>query len=338
MSLLRRHPLSVGLVGLLIAALVGLLVANADALPVIGGGTTYTARFTEAAGLDPGNEVRVAGVKVGKVTGVSLDGDRVRVTFNVKDTWIGDSSTVSIAIKTLLGEKYLAVDPLGAGKQDPSTPIPTSRTVSPYDVTQALNGLGSTFDQLDTKRLAQAFNAVSGAFANTPPQVRTAAHGLAALSLTLSKRDASLARLLDGTRQITQTLAGQNGNFQTLLTDGNQLLGEVRMRRDAIHALLVGATNLGTQLAGLIQDNTKQLAPTLAALDRVTGVLNKNQKSLDKTLSLAGPYYRLLTNALGTGHWFDAYLCGLVPKDYLPTGTQPATGCMPPNTTSGGSR
>ena len=104
----ERNPVWVGIVGLVILAIIALLAFNADNLPLIGGGTTYTAYFTEAAGLSPGNEVRVAGATVGKVTGVSLSGDLVRVTFRVRDVWVGNQSTVAIDIKTLLGAKYLA--------------------------------------------------------------------------------------------------------------------------------------------------------------------------------------------------------------------------------------
>ncbi len=141
----HRNPVAVGIVGLLLLALIGFGAYRADSLPFIGGGgTTYSADFTESAGLGEGDEVRIAGVKVGKVTGVSLDGAKVKVTFKVKDAWIGNASTVGIAIKTLLGEKYLAVDPLGDSPQDPDERITASRTTSPYDVTQAFNGLGET--------------------------------------------------------------------------------------------------------------------------------------------------------------------------------------------------
>jgi phospholipid/cholesterol/gamma-HCH transport system substrate-binding protein len=100
----ERSPVAVAVVGLVILLGLGSAAYAADDLPVIGGGTTYRADFTESAGLNSGNEVRVAGVKVGKVTGVSLDRGRVKVTFRVKDTWVGNASTVSIMIKTLLGE------------------------------------------------------------------------------------------------------------------------------------------------------------------------------------------------------------------------------------------
>lgn len=126
----ERNPVAVAVVGLLVLALVGLGAYRVDSLPFIGGGTTYSADFTESAGLSEGDEVRVAGVKVGEVTGVSLDGPKVKVSFKVKDVWIGNSSTVGIAIKTLLGEKYLAVDPLGNAPQDPDERIRASRTTS----------------------------------------------------------------------------------------------------------------------------------------------------------------------------------------------------------------
>jgi phospholipid/cholesterol/gamma-HCH transport system substrate-binding protein len=330
----ERNQVAVGAVGLALLALVSLVAYNADALPLVTSGTSYSATFTEAAGLRPGDEVRVAGVKVGKVTGVSLDGGHVKVSFRVRHTWIGDASTAAIGIKTLLGDKYLAVDPLGSRPQDPGQRIPADRTTSPYDVTQAFQGLGRTLGAIDTGKLAASFETVSDTFRNTPASVRTAATGLSSLSRTIADRDAQLANLLSGSRQVTGTLSAQSGRVQTLINDGNLLLGEINSRREAIHSLLTGTEQLGTQLRGLVADNTRQLAPTLDALDRVTAVLRANQSSLDRTLALAGPYYRLVGNTLGSGRWFDSYLCGLLPRNYLPAGTPPATGCMPPRARS----
>ena len=123
----ERNPVAVAVAGLLLLALVAALAFNVERLPLVGDATTYSADFSEAAGLDTGDEVRIAGVKVGKVTEVSLDGAKVKVTFEVGDAWVGDRSTAAIAIKTLLGEKYLALDPLGSDRQDPGTRIPQSR-------------------------------------------------------------------------------------------------------------------------------------------------------------------------------------------------------------------
>ncbi|MGZ3119625.1 MCE family protein [Streptomyces sp. H62] len=325
-----RNPVTVAIVGLLLLALLTVFAYNADRLSLTGGGTTYTADFTEAAGLDDGDEVRVAGVKVGEVTSVALDGDRVKVTFEVEDAWIGDRTTAAIAIKTLLGDKYLALDPLGSGRQDPGARIPRTRTTSPYDVTQAFQDLGGTVDAIDTQRLAESFETISQTFEKSPPHVRKAATGLSDLSKSVSKRDRELSELLKGSARFTKTLETKKSSFETLIEDAGPLLGELRDRRDAIDALLDGSRDLGTELGGLVEDNDKQLEPTLKALGRVTTVLEKNGTQLDRTLALVGPYYRLVGNTLGNGHWFDSYLCGVVPRDYLPAQSQPTNGCMPP--------
>ncbi|MEO3765610.1 MCE family protein [Streptomyces sp. B8F3] len=330
----ERNPIAVALVGLLVLALGGFAAYRAEALPGVGGGTSYTAHFSEAAGLRSGDEVRVAGVKVGEVDEVGLDGPRVAVDFTVRDAWIGDRSTAAIAIETLLGEKYLAVDPLGDARQDADQPIPVGRTTSPYDVTQAFQDLSSTVGELDTTALAESFEVISETFEDTPPNVRKAANGLADLSQTISSRDAELARLLSGSDEITKTLKDQNDTFETLLKDGNDLLAEVRSRRDAIHALFTGTRDLAKELDGLVEDNEEQIGPTLDALDRVTGVLQANEKNLDKALATAGPYYRLVGNTLGSGRWFDSYLCGLVPREYAPD-VVPNRGCRPPKPEGG---
>ncbi|MFE6060420.1 MCE family protein [Streptomyces sp. NPDC056431] len=326
----ERNPVAVAVAGLLFLALVAALAFTMERLPLVGDDTTYSADFSEAAGLDAGDEVRIAGVKVGKVTEVSLDGAKVKVTFEVGDAWVGDRSTAAIAIKTLLGEKYLALDPLGSDRQDPGTRIPQSRTTSPYDVTQAFEDLSGTVDAIDTAQLAESFETISDTFKNSPPHVRNAATGLSELSKSVSKRDTELARLLANSTKFTKTLQNKKSSFETLIEDGGSLLGELQKRRDAIRALLTGSRALGTELSGVVGDNDRQLGPTLKALSRVTGVLEKNSGQLDKTLALIGPYYRLVGNTLGSGRWFDSYLCGVVPRTYLPETSQPKTGCLPP--------
>ncbi|MFC5910727.1 MCE family protein [Streptacidiphilus monticola] len=324
----RRNQAAVGVVGLALCAAVAIAGYNADALPLIGDqGTSYSAYFSEAAGLRSGDEVRVAGVRVGQVDSVTLDGAQVKVGFRVQHAWVGDATTASIGIRTLLGAKFLALDPRGTVAQDPRRTIPRSRTTAPFDVTQALNGLGRTLGSVDSAQLAQSFQALSDAFRDTPPSVRQAATGLAALSKTVSSRDAALAKLLSASDSLTATVQQQNSRLAALIDDGDLLLGEVQRRRDAIHALLTGTVQLSVQLSGLVADDQRQLGPTLQALGRVTSVLDANQKQLDKVLALAGPYYRQVNDTLGNGRWFDSYLCGVIPANYLP-GAKSPTKCL----------
>ncbi|MGH3167418.1 MAG: MCE family protein, partial [Trebonia sp.] len=318
-----RRPVLIGVIGLLVIAAISWIGFNAGNLPFTSHGTGYTAYFTEAAGLAPGNTVRIAGVTVGTVSGVSLDGAQVRVSFSVKNAWVGDDSTVAIDIETILGEKYLALDPLGPAAQDPTAPIPASRTTSPYDVTQAFQQLGTVFQQIDSTSVAKALEDISATFANTPPAVHQALTGLARLSQTIAAEDSQIATLLQGTDQLSGTVASEDGEFQTLISDGNLLLAELNQQQQAIGSLLTGTRALATQLEDLVQSDNAELGPLLDKLGQVTTVLQENQANLERALQLAGPYTRLTGNLLGSGPWFDTYLCGLIPQAY--GGTQPTT-------------
>ena len=326
----RRNPIAVAFAGLAILAGIGVLTFYSGDLPFIGGGTTYTAYFAEAGGLQAGNEVRIAGVVVGRVTGVSLDGDKVAVTFQEKGAWLGNDTTASIKIKTLLGDKYLALDPQGTAQLSPSQPIPLSRTTSPYDVQQAFSDLGQQLGQINTVQLGQSLQVLAAAFASTPPYVRSALRGLASLSSSVASEQSQVASLLAGTRTVTGTLASEDAKFQALLKDGNLLLAELQQRQAAINSMLVTTQALSVQLSGLVADNQAKLGPALRALDQVTSVLEQNQANLAQALALAGPYYRLLGNLVGNGRWFDTYVCGLIPSSYLPANDRPASGCQPP--------
>lgn len=330
-SFRERSPGPIGVIGTVVLVGVAALVYFWGDLPGIRG-TSYEAEFSEAAGLRPDDEVRVAGIKVGEVKDVALDRehgyDRVLVTFRVDDAWIGDHTTAAIKIKTLLGRKFLALHPTGDREQDPGARITLDRTATPYDVTQAFEGLANTVGEIDTAQLADSFRTISDTFADSPEHVRSALDGLTALSRTISSRDTQLAQLLANTRQVTTTLSGSNDEFDKLLDDGKLLLDELNNRRDAIHTLLTGTTDLARQLSGLVADNQKQLAPTLAQLDQVTDILTKYGAQLDRSLQLAGPYFRVLNNITGSGHWLDTYICGLVPENREP--------CVPPR--PGGAR
>src|ERR687898_1956810 len=100
----ERNPVIVGAVSLVVLAMVMVAALRADDLPIIGGGDTYHAMFTEAGGLKVNGEVRIAGVRVGKVNEVELAGDEVKVTFKVDDAAdFGGDTRAAIKVKTVLG-------------------------------------------------------------------------------------------------------------------------------------------------------------------------------------------------------------------------------------------
>ncbi|GAA1946290.1 MCE family protein [Amycolatopsis minnesotensis] len=311
-SFQSRNPVPIALVGITLIVLGIVAALNSENLPVIGAGTTYSAEFSEAAGLKDDDEVRVAGVKVGKVTGIDLDGDKVKVSFKVKDAWLGDRTSAAIKIKTLLGQKYLALDPIGAKALSAGTAIPKERTMAPYDVIEAFQDLSKTVDDVNTDQLAKSFDTLTQTFANTPGDLRGALTGLSKLSDTISKRDSQLSTLLANTKQVSQTLADRDAEVTKLLEDGNKLLAEISNRKQAISTLLDGTRTLSTQLQGLVDDNDKQLDPVLKQLDQLTSMLQRNQDSLAQGIAKFAPFIRVFTNTIGNGRWFDNYICGLV--------------------------
>ena len=315
-----RNPVATAIIGLLVVVLVVVVAFNGPA--IFGGGTTYRAEFREAAGLTAGDMVTVAGVEAGRVQDVELDGDHVLVTFRVTDAWVGDRTSASIQIRTLLGAKTLALDPQGDEELRPDRTIPVTRTSSPFDVVEAFDGLSGTLGRLDTGQLAQSLSTLSDTFRDTPPEIRGALDGLSRLSTTIASRDEEIRRLLAGTHELAGVLADRNADVEKLLKDGNLLLGELQRRRDAIGRLLDGTIALSEQLRGLVADNKEQLRPTLEQLDRVAALLQRNKDALGAGIRDLAVFVRLFANATGNGEWFDNYICALLPPAVGPINTE----------------
>jgi phospholipid/cholesterol/gamma-HCH transport system substrate-binding protein len=331
-SIRERNPAVVGAVTLILVTLGLVLAYRAADLPVIGsGGVEYTAQFAESAGLNPSDEVRVAGVRVGKVTDVRLSRGVVVVRFLVSGIQVGDQSRASIEIKTLLGEKYLGLRPAGAGAQDPNQAIPVGRTSTPYEIPDAFNQLTHTVNQIDTAQLAQSFRVLSETFAGTPEQVRGTLSGLSRLSETISSRDAALSSLLASTSNVSGVLASRNTQVDKLISDGSTLLDELSHRQDAITQMLEGTERLSDQLRGLVSDNRAQLHPALEELDQLTKLLASKQKELEHGITALAPYTRAGTNLVGNGRFYDGYFCGALSPTINLNGLvfNPAT-CAPP--------
>lgn len=312
----RRSPVITGLIGIVMLLLATAAGFSFDKLPFFGAGTTYTAQFSEAAGLKAGNEVRVAGVKVGTVTGVELDGNQVLVHYRVSDTWVGDKTRAGIEIKTLLGSKYLSLDPQGSQLADPDEVIPLERTSSPYDVIDAFSDAADSLDEVDSAQLAQSMQVLSEAFAGTPESIRGALDGVTRLSQTISTRDEAVRKLFEETTQTSKIIADRNVEFQQLLTQSGQLLTELNNRRNAIHQLLVQTQEVSKSLSGLVADNEAQIGPALTQLQGFVDLLVKNQENIDKSMVQGAQFYNLFNNSLGNGRWWDTSVGNILPPGF----------------------
>jgi len=317
----ERNPVKIGAASILAILLLILVAFKADSLPVIGGGDTYYAYFKESGGLKANDEVRIAGVRVGKVTGVDLDGDHVKVAFKIKtDSKFGNETGAQIKVKTLLGAMFLALTPAGEGQLKAGSTIPDERTTPAFEVVAAFSGLAENADAIDKDNLTKALNTLAEATKNTPEELKSTLSGLSALSANVAARDQQVNLLLTNLKKVSGVLADRNSDVVALMKDGDVLLRALVARREAVHTLLVTTSKLSTELTALVRQSRGDLKPALANLTGVVGVLRKNQTNLDDSLRLLAPFYRVFTNTLGTGPWFDTWISNLPPGPALGAG------------------
>lgn len=310
----ERNPIKVGAVCIAALALVMLAAFKADSLPLIGGGTAYSADFSEAGGLKPGDAVRIAGVRVGKVNDVGLDNGHVKVDFKVKsDSDFGTQTGAAIKVQTLLGQMYLDLQPAGGGQLPKGAEIPVSRTSSPYDVVKAFSGLADTAGKIDTDQLAAAMTTLSNLTRTTPKSFQAAIRGVAALSSNIAAKDQRINTLLQNLDKVTGVLDQRDQDIVDLMKDSASLFNALQAKQQAIHTLLTSTTTLSVELGKLIDQSRADLKPTLASLQTVIDVITKNDDNLDATLRLMAPFYRDFSQVLGNGPWFDSYIQNMPP-------------------------
>lgn len=305
----ERNPVIIGAVSIVVLAAMLMTAFRAQDLPLIGGGDTYYAAFSESGGLKVNDEVRIAGVRVGKVEAVELEGDHVRVTFRVESgAEFGTESAAAIKVKSLLGAMYLSVEPAGSGQLEEESEIPVERTTSPYDVVEAFSGLAETSEEIDTDQLAKSLTTLADLTRNTPEEFREALDGVSRLSANIADKDEQLGELLGNLERVSSVLDERDGDIIALMEDGDVLFRALVKRREAIHRLLVSTSTLSRELTLLVRQSRADLKPALTHLKSVLDVLNKNEDNLDNSLRLMAPFYRVFANTLGTGPWFDTYI------------------------------
>lgn len=314
-----RNTVRIGATGL--AVLLGLMLLALNSGTVIRDLTTtsYHADFAEAGGLAAGDTVRVAGLIMGTVDSVALQGSHVEVTFSVRHGGhLGTTTGAAIRTATVLGTKYLALLPSGQGTLAAGSTIPLSRTQSAYNLTEILSTLTNKVGAVNTGQLAKSFDTIATAFQNSPPALRSTLTGVRALSETIASRDAALSQLLAHAGAVTGVLAQRSHQIGTLITDGNQLLATLYQRRAEIRLLLVNVTAVIDQLKGLAADNQRQLGPALAQLQGVLTVLNNNATNITQIIAGLQRYAGSLGEVVGGGPWFYAYLQNIVPTNLVP--------------------
>ena len=313
-----RRLVRSGFIGLVLILLVISVGLQPQRLWTAATSIRHQALFTEAAGLAPGNDVKVSGVKVGTVSDVSLREGEALVTFMVNGkVRLGTDTTAHIRTGTLLGQRMLTLESDGKGVLRSADVIPTSRTGSPYSLTEALSDFTSNTRDTDTAAVSQALDTLSSTIDRIAPRLSPTFEGISRISKALNDRNESLAGLLKSASDVTNVLSERSQQVNTLILNANEFAGVLQQRRQDIVNLLANTSALSNQIKGLVADNEKELAPALEQLNSVSAMLQKNNDNIAKALSGLAKYQLTQAEAVNNGFYYNAFVANLIPPQTL---------------------
>ena len=316
-----RNPYAIGLVSV---GVIGAFVAAAFAVGLLHlGERAYEVRgvFADAGGIKAGNEVRVAGVKVGRVTGVEADrrNGRVFVDFLVDDGIdLGPATTAEVALKTLLGQKFLRLDgpvegPFLADVPVSERVIPLERTKTPFDVFELTKVGTRTIEATDTEQLNRMITQLATVTEGKHDQVGELLRSVTVLSEAITSRDAQLQQLLDRAEVLSATLAEKDETLVALVDQSQDVLDLVNRRRDDLgRGFADGATTV-EELSSVVRVHKTQLDLILDTLHPTIAVLERRQGDLDRSLSWVGTGALGLSKAVSKGPWQEIYIRSIGP-------------------------
>ena len=291
------------IVGLAVAALLALAIMRMSP-----DSPTYTAELSHASGLKSGDEVRVAGIAVGSVKSITLNGDKADVSFSMKPSvTLHRNATAAVKMATLLGQNYFEVVPGAGPAMSAGEVIPVGHTKPAYTISDVVTQGKQTLQGLDMDTLDTAITTLSKELNGDPAVMSAALSGVTSLSRTVAAKDDQIGRLLVSLHQVTDVVHGQQGELDQLLTDSDTVFTMISARRETIRRLVTSTQQVAASMAKLADDNNEQLHGTLVQFQKILQMLNKNADSLDATLRGLGPQARYFANATGNGPWIDVY-------------------------------
>jgi phospholipid/cholesterol/gamma-HCH transport system substrate-binding protein len=230
---------------------------------VAGPTNTYSAIFTDVSGMAPGDDVRVAGVRVGRVDKIDLAGTLAKVTFRVQRNQVLYTNTVaSVTYQNIIGQRYLGLSQGPAGDQTPLPnlgQIPKERTNPSLDLSYVLNGFEPLFTQLDANQVDNLANAIIEALQGDSGSILVLTTQASALAETLAGPDQVLGDLIANLNQLTSSLAAQNTNLQTMIREARGAMAELANRRETLVASVGSINSTAGRLATVANNITPDL-------------------------------------------------------------------------------
>lgn len=317
-----RNPYLVGIISVLVlgsatgfAFLVGTLNLLEDAYPM-------EAVFTDASGLRSGDDVKVAGVKVGRVTDLDVDRDvgAVTVSWVVDDgVEVRDGARAEIALSSLLGAKEVRIldamegDVLMSELPEEQRVIPVERTTVPFDIFELTREATEGVQELDTDALNSFLVDLADITEGKAATVEDLVEGINRVGAAVNQREAEFDALLDQADRLSATLADKDDEILTLLDSSQQILDLIVARRNDLAVALGESADTVQELDRLISTNKQRLDSALDSLAPTLDVVAAEQDDIDRALAWLGP--GLLQQSRGGEHgpWQDIFVRGLGP-------------------------
>ncbi|MGY4770581.1 MCE family protein [Kribbella sp. CWNU-51] len=302
----------------LLAVTIGNITFNAT--------TKYRAVFTDAVGLNKGDDIRIAGVKVGQVDKIALYHDTLAmVTFSVDSDQILDASThATLRYRNLVGNRYIALtDGVGGGERlKKNGIIPKERTAPALDLSVLFNGFKPLFTALTPADVNQFAFEVIKVLQGEGGTIESLLAKTASLTTTLADADQVIGDLITNLTATLQIVSQRQQNFSQLLVNLQQFITGLSQDINPILNSLGSINSLNTKTAGLLQQTRVPIKADLDRLRTVATTLDDTQAIWVKTLQYMPEKLNTMSRTASYGSWFNFYLCNFDGNVTLPTGTR----------------
>jgi phospholipid/cholesterol/gamma-HCH transport system substrate-binding protein len=281
----------------------------------LGGATAnYSAKFTDATGVNKGDEVRISGVRVGEVQNVSLVDRKVAlVEFSMRrDVMLPRSTQAVIRYRNLIGQRYIALDQ-GVGPPGDRLPvgatIPLAQTHPAVNLTQLFNGFRPLFQALSPNDVNQLSFELIKVLQGEGGTITSLLAHTASLTSTIADKDQVIGSVIDNLNQVLDTVNAKDDEFTQLIITVRQLVHGLSEDRHTIGDAVDSLGDLTDSTADLLKDARPPLKDDIRYLGDLAHNLNDNQELVERFLSTLPRKLDVLT-PLGTyGSWFNFYLC-----------------------------
>ena len=286
--------------GFIAVAMVALVIGSMLLIHVLGAGYRhYTAEFLQAASLQAGNPITVAGIPVGNITSMKLAGDHVEAGLKIRDNVaLGKDSTASIRVTTILGSRYLAVEPDGQASL-PNNTFDLRHTEVPYDLQAALQDATTTFEQVDSDRFAESLAVLGKQVDRLPAVVPQAMANIESLSSIIAQRRDQLGQLLKSAEQVTNTLHSQQAGLGNLVNQAQDLLGQFVARRAVFHAMMQALTSFVDTMDQILVDDRSGVDALFNDMRDFSDMLGKHDDLFSNMLQVTPVFLREAANLTG---------------------------------------